>query len=111
MEEQRRAGGSGPGSLWGAHRSGVGAHWPVLCCRMSGCLNTRTTPVTTPHTCRLAPSSSPSAGGPPCCLNFSPGMKGEEGLVHPWLRWGSGGLCWWGARGEWEVLNEGMSGV
>lgn len=97
VEEQHRAGGSGPGSLCGSHHSGVGAHWPLFCCRMLGCSNTHTTPVTTPHTCRPAPSSSPSGGGPPCCLNFSLGMKGEEGLAHPLLRWGSGGLCWWGA--------------
>eukprot|EP00069_Balaena_mysticetus_P013410 bmy_01489T0 len=59
----------------------------------SGCLSTSTTPVTTPHICRLAPSSSPSGGGPPCCPNFSPGMKGEEGFARPLLRRGSGGLC------------------
>lgn len=62
-------------------------HWHSLCslCRTSGCLSTSTTPVTTPHTCHLDPSSSPRGGGPPCCPSFSPGMKGEGRLTPPAL--------------------------
>lgn len=98
MQEQCWAGGSGTSWLCG-QPAGV---WmltglPVLCCRMSGCSSTSTTAVTTLHTCHPAPSFSPSGGGPPCCLNFSPGMKGEMGPTHPLLRRGRGVLCPQGA--------------
>lgn len=70
--------------------------------RTSGCSSTSTTPVTTPHTCRLAPSSSPRGGGPPCSPNFSLGMKGEEKLVHRLAR--SRGLI--SLVGEWRAVLE-----
>lgn len=80
--EKCPAPGRGGGELWpwvplcGSHHSGVGARWPVFCCRMLGYSNTRTTPVPAVADSLIQPPS----GGPPCCLNFSLGMKGEEGL-------------------------------
>lgn len=111
------------GALGSASRCKVGRepwHWNSFCslCRTSGCLSTSTTPVTTPHTCHLAPSSSPRGGGPPCCPSFSPGMKGEGRLAPaPFLAQSHGAIS---QMGKWRrmekqelaglVVNEGVPG-
>lgn len=80
LRVQGRALGRG---LWLGPGAGAGSgpwHSPSSRCRMLGCSSTSITPVTTPRTCHLAPSSSPSGGGPRCCPSFSLGMKGEGGL-------------------------------